>query len=417
MADKTIAIIGGGPAGLMAAEVLSACGHSVTIYEAMPTFGRKFLLAGKSGLNITHSEPFDPFASRFGEASSRLRPALNLFSPHEVREWAAGLGTQTFVGTSGRVFPQVMKASPLLRSWLRRLEAQGVSLKTRHRWMGFSDQGYRFLTPEGEIVVSPDATLLALGGASWPRLGSDAAWIAWLHAEGVSVKAFQPANCGFDAVWSEIFRSRFAGEPLKSVTATSDAGAVQGEFVISRHGIEGSLVYAHAAALRERINRDGGAVLSVDLAPGRTIVRLMQDLGRQDPKASFSNRLRKGAGLDGVKAALVREIAADAHRASPLDLARLIKALPIPLVRPRPIEEAISSAGGIAWSEVDERYMLKRLPGLFAAGEMLDWEAPTGGYLLTACLATGRAAAKGIHTWLSVAHSAAVPPATVDQRP
>jgi uncharacterized flavoprotein (TIGR03862 family) len=401
LADKTIAIIGGGPAGLMAAEVLSACGHRVTVYEGMPTFGRKFLLAGKSGLNITHAEPFAQFAGRFGKASSRLRPALNLFPPHEVREWAAGLGTQTFVGTSGRVFPEVMKASPLLRSWLRRLEAQGVSLRTRHRWIGFSDQGYRFQTPDGETLVAPDAALLALGGASWPRLGSDAAWIPWLAAKGVSVEAFQPANCGFDTAWSDVFRSRFAGEPLKSVTATSDAGVVQGEFVISRHGIEGSLVYAHAAALRERINREGRALLALDLAPGRTTERLVQDLGRQDPKASFSNRLRKGAGLDGVKAALVREIDADAHRASPPELARLIKALPIPLIRPRPIEEAISSAGGIAWSEVDDHYMLKRLPGLFAAGEMLDWEAPTGGYLLTACLATGRAAARGIDAWLA----------------
>jgi uncharacterized flavoprotein (TIGR03862 family) len=401
LAEKTIAIIGGGPAGLMAAEVLSASGYNVTVYEAMPTFGRKFLLAGKSGLNITHSEDFGQFAERFGAASGRLRPALDAFTPDDLRDWAAGLGTQTFVGTSGRVFPTVMKASPLLRSWLRRLEAQGVSLKTRHRWMGFSDEGYRFQAPDGDKLVSPDAALLALGGASWPRLGSDAAWVPWLHAKGVSVEAFQPANCGFDVAWSEVFRSRFAGEPLKSVTATSDAGMVQGEFVISRHGIEGSLIYAHAAALRERINREGSAVLSVDLMPGRTKERLVQDLGRQDPKASFSNRLRKGAGLDGVKAALVREIEADAPRAPPDELARLLKALPIPLVRARPIEEAISSAGGIAWRDVDNQFMLKPLPGLFAAGEMLDWEAPTGGYLLTACLATGRAAARGMDTWLS----------------
>jgi uncharacterized flavoprotein (TIGR03862 family) len=401
LAEKTIAIIGGGPAGLMAAEVLSACGHSVTVYEAMPTFGRKFLLAGKSGLNITHSEDFARFAEWFGAASGRLRPALDAFTPDDLRDWAAGLGTQTFVGTSGRVFPTVMKASPLLRSWLRRLEAQGVSLKTRHRWMGFSDEGYRFQAPDGQTLVAPDAALLALGGASWPRLGSDAAWVPWLHAKGVSVEAFQPANCGFDVAWSEVFLSRFAGEPLKSVTATSDAGMVQGEFVISRHGIEGSLIYAHAAALRERINREGSAVLSVDLMPGRTKERLVQDLGRQDPKASFSNRLRKGAGLDGVKAALVREIEADAPRAPPDELARLLKALPIPLVRARPIEEAISSAGGIAWRDVDNQFMLKPLPGLFAAGEMLDWEAPTGGYLLTACLATGRAAARGMDTWLS----------------
>ncbi|MBB4349174.1 TIGR03862 family flavoprotein [Aliirhizobium cellulosilyticum] len=398
---KTIAIIGGGPAGLAAAEQLSAAGLAVTVYDAMPTFARKFLLAGKSGLNITHSEDFARFAERFGQASPRLRPALDAFTPDDVRRWAAELGTETFVGTSGRVFPTVMKASPLLRAWLKRLETQGVTLKTRHRWTGFDADGYRFATPDGEVTIRPDATLLALGGASWPRLGSDAAWVPWLKDQGIAVRELQPANCGFDVGWSEIFVERFAGAPLKSVSTTSDAGTNPGEFVISKHGIEGSLVYAHSAALRDRVLRDGKATLTVDLMPGRTQDRLARDLARQDAKASFSNRLRKGAGLDGVKAALLRELSANANRLAPEQLAELIKALPIPVLRPRPIAEAISSAGGIAWSDIDERYMLKSRPGLFATGEMIDWEAPTGGYLLTACLATGRAAARGIRDWLS----------------
>ncbi|UIK05620.1 TIGR03862 family flavoprotein [Neorhizobium galegae] len=397
---KQIAIIGGGPAGLMAAEVLSAAGHAVAVYEAMPTFGRKFLLAGKSGLNITHSEDFSKFTERFGSASARLRPALGVFTPDDVQAWAAGLGTETFVGTSGRVFPTVMKASPLLRAWLRRLEAQGVKLKARHRWVGFAENGYRFETPEGPITVQPDAALLALGGGSWPRLGSDAAWVPWLRDKGIVIADLRPANCGFDVAWSEAFRERFAGEPLKSVSTTSDAGTFQGEFVVSKHGIEGSLVYAHSAALRDRLFSQGQAALAVDLAPGRTLERLSRDLARQDAKASFSNRLRKGAALEGVKTALLRELVPDANRMSPKELARLIKSLQVPVLRPRPIAEAISSAGGIAWSNLDENYMLKPLPGLFAAGEMLDWEAPTGGYLLTACLATGRSAARGVEAWL-----------------
>jgi uncharacterized flavoprotein (TIGR03862 family) len=398
---KTIAIIGGGPAGLAAAELLSTEGLSVTVYDAMPTFARKFLLAGKSGLNITHSEDFSRFAERFGSASPHLRPALDAFTPADVREWAAELGTETFVGTSGRVFPTVMKASPLLRAWLKRLEAQGVTLKTRHRWTGFDGRGLRFTTPDGEVTIQPDVTLLALGGASWPRLGSDAAWIPWLKDQGVTVHDLQPANCGFDDAWSDIFVERFSGAPLKSVSTTSDAGSYPGEFVISKHGIEGSLVYAHSAALRDRLFRDGKAAITVDLMPGRTQERLARDLARQDAKASFSNRLRKGAGLDGVKAALLRELSKDANRMPAEQLADLIKTLPIPVLRPRPIAEAISSTGGVAWSDIDERYMLKSRPGLFAAGEMIDWEAPTGGYLLTACFATGRAAARGIQNWLS----------------
>jgi uncharacterized flavoprotein (TIGR03862 family) len=401
LAQKSIAIMGGGPAGLMAAEILSSSGHAVSVYDQMPTVGRKFLLAGKSGLNITHSEPFSQFAQRFGSASPRLAAALEGFTPEDVRAWAADLGTETFVGSSGRVFPMAMKASPLLRAWLRRLEAQGVQIHTRHRWLGFGADGHRLQTPEGEISVTPDAALLALGGASWPRLGSDGSWTRVLSERTIAVSPLQPANCGFDVAWSETFRERFAGVPLKSVAVTSAAGRFQGEFVVSRHGVEGSLVYAHSAVLRDALSAHGQADLMLDLAPGRDPNRLMRDLSRQDAKASFANRLRKGAGLEGVKAALLREVQPDASRLAPEELALLIKALPIPLVRPRPIEEAISSAGGVEWGSVTEDYMLDAVPGVFVAGEMVDWEAPTGGYLLTACMATGRAAAKGIDRWLT----------------
>lgn len=401
MRGKNVAIIGGGPAGLMAAEGLGAAGCAVTVYEAMPTLGRKFLLAGKSGLNITHSEDFDIFRTRFLAASERLGPALDAFTPDDIRAWTAELGTETFVGSSGRVFPTAMKASPLLRAWLARLEAMGVRLLKRHRWMGFEGDGLNLETPEGRIVIRPDATLLALGGASWPRLGSDAAWVPWLHDKGVEINPFKPSNCGFDVAWSDSFRERFAGAPLKSVVTRSPAGTFQGEFVISRHGIEGSLVYAHSAALRDQIDNDGQAVLSVDLTPGRSEERLVLDLARQGGKTSFSNRLRKGAGLEGVKAALLRELLPESPRATAETLAKAIKSLPIPLLRPRPIAEAISSAGGIAWPEIDARFMMARMPGLFVAGEMIDWEAPTGGYLLTACLASGRAAGQGMIEWLS----------------
>ncbi|NRP72755.1 hypothetical protein ILFOPFJJ_03654 [Ensifer psoraleae] len=400
MKRREIAIIGGGPAGLMAADVLSSLDHAVTVYDSMPTVGRKFLLAGKSGLNITHAEDYAHFATRFGSASDRLRPALDAFTPNDVRTWAAELGTETFVGSSGRVFPKVMKASPLLRVWLRRLEARGVRVLTRHHWSGFDDGGYVFETPEGRTIVHCDAVLLALGGASWPRLGSDAGWLPLLRDRGVDISDFRPANCGFDVAWSEIFRERFAGEPLKSVTAASDAGVFPGEFVVTRHGIEGSLVYAHASNLRDELERNGEAALVLDLVPGRTVERLARDLARQHGKASLSNRLRKAAGLAGVKAALVREMAPAAPHADPRHLAGLIKALPIPVLRPRPIAEAISSAGGVRLDAIDDDYMLKALPGVFVAGEMLDWEAPTGGYLLTACFATGRAAARGIEAWL-----------------
>jgi uncharacterized flavoprotein (TIGR03862 family) len=401
MDKRRIGIVGGGPAGLMAADVLSARGHAVTVLEAMPTIGRKFLLAGKSGLNITHAEPYDRFVARFGVAGGRLRAALDAFPPADLRAWAEGLGTQTFVGSSGRVFPVAMKASPLLRAWRARLDAQGVDTRVRHRWTGFAPEGLRVETPVGAATMEFDAVLLALGGASWPRLGSDAAWVDDLAQRGVEIAPFRPANCGFDVAWSAFFAEKFAGAPVKGVTATSDAGTILGEFVISKTGVEGSLIYAHAASLRDTLEAGRAARLVLDLAPGRSVARLAADLARQGGKASFSSRLRKGAGLDGVKAALLRECVRDVSALPPEALAAAIKALPLVLVRPRPIAEAISVAGGIRFDAIDTAYMLKTLPGVFAAGEMLDWEAPTGGYLLTACLATGRAAADGIDRWLS----------------
>ena len=401
--ETEIAIVGAGPAGLAAAEILSARGRRVALFDAMPSAGRKFLMAGKSGLNLTHSEAFPRFRSRFGAANAHLAPALDAFPPSAVREWADGLGAPTFVGSSGRVFPEAMKASPLLRAWLRRLAGAGVAVHTRHRWTGFENGALRFETVEGERRVDAEAALLALGGASWPRLGSDGAWVPLLHDLGIATAPLRPANCGFDVAWSEGFAQRFAGAPVKSVAVRGNNGEepVQGEFVVTRHGVEGSLVYAVSAALRDEIERTGRARLLVDLAPGRGITRLAASLARQPAKASLSNRLRKGAGLDAVKAALLREAGVEPEAVrDPARLAALVKAAPLPLLRPRPIAEAISTAGGIALGEFDTRFMLRKRPGLFACGEMLDWEAPTGGYLLTACLATGRRAGEGIDAWL-----------------
>lgn len=391
-----IAVVGGGPAGLAAAEMLTTEGHDVHVFDAMPSFGRKMLLAGKTGLNLTHGEAYETFVSRYGAAAPRLRATLDAFSPQDVIGWADGLGADCFTGSSGRVFPRAMKASPLMRAWLGRLSELGVQFHARHRWTGFSNGALCFESSSGDKIVSFDACLLALGGASWPRMGSDGAWAGILEAEGVEISPLKPANCGFDVDWSESFRGRFAGAPLKSVTGTSPAGTVQGEFVISRHGIEGSLVYAHSAALRDALEHDGRTEFLLDLAPGRSLTRIAGDLSRLPAKVSFSNRLRKAAGIEGVKAALLRELVPDISAGSPEKIAGFIKALPILLVRSRPIAEAISSAGGIRWDAIDEAYMLKALPGVFVAGEMIDWEAPTGGYLLTACLAIGRAAGRAI---------------------
>lgn len=387
-----IAVIGGGPAGLMAAEAAAEAGAAVTVFEAKPTAGRKLLMAGKSGLNITHAEGKGAFDARYGAARARLQSALDGLDADALRDWCAVLGVETFVGSSGRVFPKAMKASPLLRAWLRRLGGQGVQLAVNHRWVGFDGQSLAFETPSGRMLERFDAVVLALGGASWPELGSDAAWVPWLEDRGVAVTPFRPANCGFEVDWSPIFADRFAGEPVKAVIATIDAGSMPGEFVVSRWGVEGSLVYAHAAALRDRLESAGSAALVLDLAPGRSQDKLAQDLTRQSSKSSFSNRLRKGAGLDGVKLGLLRELVPDVASRSPEELAGIIKALPLPVQRARPIARAISVAGGVAWQGVDDSLMLTAMPGVFVCGEMLDWEAPTGGYLLTACMATGRVA-------------------------
>lgn len=405
----TVAVIGGGPAGLAAAEVLASTTR-VEVFDAMPSPARKFLLAGKSGLNLTHGEPLAACIDRFGSAAPVLAPALRAFPPAEVRRWAAGLGIDTFVGTSGRVFPVRMKASPLLRAWLARLRGQGVTVHTRHRWQGWSAAGALvFVTPDGERRVPADAVVLALGGASWPRLGGTGDWLPLLAARGVEVRPLQPANCGFVVAWSPALAGRFAGAPVKSVALSFGGRTVRGEFVVTAGGIEGSLVYALSAALREALAVGGLARLQVDLTPDRTEAGLAAALARQRGKASLASRLRKAAGIEGVKAALLRELAPPAVLADPLALARSIKALSLPLQAVAALDRAISSAGGIALAELDARYMLHRLPGVFAAGEMLDWEAPTGGYLLTACLATGRAAGRGAADWLAQAAPGPVP--------
>jgi uncharacterized flavoprotein (TIGR03862 family) len=402
---RTVAVIGGGPAGLMAAEMLAAQGFEVDVYDAMRSVGRKFLRAGVGGLNLTHAEPFDAFCTRFGTRQVALRPALSALGPDAVREWAGSLGVETFVGTSHRVFPTAMKAAPLLRAWLHRLRGAGVRFHLQYRWMGWSGDALRFATQDGEQLVHVDAVVLALGGASWPRLGSDGSWVPLLEAVGVKVAPLKPANCGFDIAWSEHLRSRFAGHPLKPViiSFTDASGHVesrQGECVITEAGIEGSLIYAFAAPLRDVIERNGHADIHLDLAPGRSKERLAAELAVPRGSRSLANHLRARVGIEGVKAGLLREVAsaevlADAERA-----AILIKALPLRLIRPRPLAEAISTAGGVSFDALDERYMLRALPGVFCAGEMLDWEAPTGGYLLTACLATGRAAGEGAAKWL-----------------
>jgi uncharacterized flavoprotein (TIGR03862 family) len=395
----TVAVVGAGPAGLAAAEVLAPVAR-VHVFDAMPSPARKFLLAGKSGLNLTHAEPLDAFLGRFGSATAKLEPALRAFPPDEVRRWAAGLGIETFTGSSGRVFPVMMKASPLLRAWLGRLRQQGVVFHARHRWQGWSPAGKLvFATPDGQHEAAADAVVLALGGASWPRLGGTGDWAALLAARGVEVRPLRPANSGFVVAWSRPLADRFAGAPVKSVALSFRGRSVRGEFVVTTAGIEGSLVYALSAPLRDAIEAEGAAEVLIDLAPDRAEAGLAALLARQPGKASLASRLRKVAGIEGVKAALLREGADTAALADPVALAARIKALPLRLDAVAPLDRAISSAGGIALGEIDGQYMLRRLPGVFAAGEMLDWEAPTGGYLLTACLATGRAAGLGASAW------------------
>jgi uncharacterized flavoprotein (TIGR03862 family) len=410
--QRRVAVVGGGPAGLMAAEVMSAAGLRVDVFDAMPSVGRKFLLAGRGGLNLTHSEAPELFLSRYGARRTQVGAWLAGFGPQQLRDWAQGLGVETFVGSSGRVFPQEMKAAPLLRAWLHRLRGAGVAFHARHRWLGWDTDGaLRFATPAGESKVGADATVLALGGGSWARLGSDGAWVPLLLARGVAVQPLRPANCGFDVAWSDHLRQRFAGQPVKAVRAAfvaPDGSRIEreGEFLVTEHGVEGSLIYALSAPLRDGIEATGSAMLQLDLAPGRTLQRLTDDLAQGRGRDSLANHLRRRAGIDGVKSALLHEFATGEDLASPTRLAAIIKALPLHLVAPRPLDEAISSAGGVDFAAVDDHLMLRALPGTFCAGEMLDWEAPTGGYLLTACFASGRAAGRGVLRRLAAAQPA-----------
>jgi uncharacterized flavoprotein (TIGR03862 family) len=399
---RRAAIIGGGPAGLMAAEVLRRRGVAVDIFDSMPSLGRKFLMAGKSGLNLTHTEPAEAFLGRYGAAQRRLEPALSAFGPGAVRAWTEELGIATFVGSSGRLFPVDFKAAPLLRHWLHRLRAAGAAIHVRHRWRGWdADGALVFATPQGESRLRVGATVLALGGGSWSRLGSDAAWVGILSAAGIEVAPLRPANCGFDVAWTPVFRERFAGEPVKTVRLSHGGHNVTGEFVVTDAGIEGGAVYALSAALRKRIAAEGSAILTLDLSPDRSEARLAADLAAPRGKHSMAKHLRRKAGLAGVKAGLLREVLNAGEFADPARLAAGIKALPLRLTAARPLDEAISSAGGIPFSEVDDRFMLRKHPGVFCAGEMLDWEAPTGGYLFSACFATGRAAGEGAADWLA----------------
>ena len=403
-----LAIIGGGPAGLMAAEVARAAGTAVDLYDAMGSVGRKFLLAGKGGLNLTHGEPAARFIDRYGERRVEIGRWLDAFDADALRAWARGLGVETFAGSSGRVFPTDLKAAPLLRGWLRRLRESGVVFHMHHRWLGWRAHGaLRFATPDGEREVSADATVLALGGASWPQLGSDAAWLSPLQQAGVDIAPLQPANCGFELAWSEHLSSRFGGAPLKPVVAhwidrNGVAHSRQGELVLSEYGIEGSLVYAIGAELREQIAECGAAVLKLDLVPGYSQPVLAERLAAARGKHSIGDWLRRRAGLDAAKCALVFELTDKATLADPLALAAQLKALPLRLRAPRPVAEAISTAGGVRLEVLDEHLMLRARPGVFCAGEMLDWEAPTGGYLLTACFASGRIAGRGAARWLGV---------------
>ncbi len=401
-----VCIIGGGPAGLMAAEVLIGAGASVDVYEAMPTLGRKFLRAGLGGLNITHSEPFTSFCTRYGDRQGQLQTFLESFPPEALRNWVHGLGIDTFIGTSGRVFPREMKAAPLLRAWVHRLRASGVRFHLSHRWLGFEvDGSLRLENPTGQFSIKPGAVILALGGASWPQLGSTGAWVPWLRERGVDVAPWLSANCGFNVDWSTHLREKFAGAPLKSVALTfTDLAQVtesrQGELLITDYGVEGSLIYAFSKRLRDYLNVHGQATFTLDLLPARSAERISADLARPRGSRSISRHLQSCLGDNALKRALLYEVLTREQIADPLALAKFIKALPISVRSTTPIEDAISTAGGVCFSALDQNLMLKVLPGVFLAGEMIDWEAPTGGYLLTACFATGLCAGLGAIEWL-----------------
>lgn len=403
--DNHIAVIGAGPAGLMAAEVLAQGGARVTVYDAMPSAGRKFLMAGRGGLNLTHSEPLPDFLARYREAMPGLQAAIEAFPPDALRAWSEGLGEPTFVGTSGRVFPKTFKASPLLRAWLRRLDAVGVQFAFRHRWTGWDEEGrLQFQAPNGPLAVAAGATVLALGGASWPRLGSDGAWVDLLAAKGIAISKLRPANSGFTVAWSDVFRDRFEGQPLKGVALTIGTHTVRGEAMITRSGIEGGAIYALSAELRETVLGLGQATLTIALRPDLDTAALTTRLSGTRGKQSLANFLRKAAQLSPVGIGLMQEAAIASGRPlaafSPAELAKLINAIPVQLTGIAPIERAISTAGGVTFDELDDHFMLRKLPGVFAVGEMLDWEAPTGGYLLQASFATGAAVGRGVLKWL-----------------
>jgi len=411
----SVAVIGGGPAGLMAAEALAGHGLRVDLYDAMPSVGRKFLLAGKGGMNLTHSERAELFLGRYGSRRERVAPWLEAFGPDALRAWVYELGIDTFVGTSGRVFPTDMKAAPLLRAWLHRLRASGVQFHMRHRWLGWGGgvpgdaagdmSPLRFATPDGEKLIAADAVVIALGGASWPRLGSDAAWVTTFVQQGVPVQPLLPANCGFDTPWSAHFKDRFAGQPLKSVALSltgADGREISraGECLITETGIEGSLVYALSAPIREQWLAQGEANVTLDLLPDLPLQRVLAEVTRPRGARSMSSHLQSRVGITGVKAGLLHECLNKDAFTDTTRVAHALKALPLRLLQPRPIAEAISTAGGVAMEALDDSLMLKRVPGVFCAGEMLDWEAPTGGYLLTACLASGRVAGQGALAYL-----------------
>jgi uncharacterized flavoprotein (TIGR03862 family) len=403
--DASVAVVGAGPAGSMAADVLAAAGMRVTLYDRMPAAGRKFLLAGRGGLNLTHTEPLETFLGRYGAATSRLRDAIEAFPPERLRAWCEDLGQETFVGSSGRVFPRRLKASPLLRAWLKRLDTAGVAFKPRHRWIGWTEDGaLRFETRTGEVAVRPDATVLALGGASWPRLGSDGGWAAIMAHAGIRVVPLRPANCAVRVNWSEVFRSRFEGAPLKRIALSFAEQSVRGEAVVTRAGLEGGGIYALSASIRDAIAAGADAVLHIDLRPDLTAAALAARLEASRGKMSMSTFLRKAAGIAPVAIGLLNEAQTSraALSAMPPDaLAALIKAVPVRLTGIANIDRAISTAGGIAFDEIDTHFMLRQRPGTFIAGEMLDWEAPTGGYLLQACFATGFAAGRGALSFVS----------------
>lgn len=399
-----IAVIGGGPAGLMAAQAVADKGAKVELFDAMPSVGRKFLLAGRGGMNITHAQAYQAFVTCYGRQADQVKPALDQFGPQQVRDWVHSLGVQTFVGSSNRVFPTDMKAAPLLRAWLHRLREAGVQFHMRHRWTGWHDGQLAFTTPDGQRLCQFDAVILALGGGSWARLGSDGAWVPLLQGQDVSVAPLMPANCGFDVDWSAHFSSRYAGEPLPTVAITArDADGLlqrrQGQFVVTAGGVEGSLIYALSSALREQIAQEGSTTLWLDLAPDFSSERVFEEVTRPRGARSMSSHLQSRLGIKGVKSGLLRECLGAADFADEATLARAIKLLPVKLLRPRPIDEAISSAGGVVFDGI-EGSMLRAMPGVFVAGEMLDWEAPTGGYLLTACLAQGKAAGEQAVSWL-----------------